>query len=219
MIKCIIFDCDGTLVDSEYLCHLGMEIKLRSLGIDEPAQKMMQKFRGYKLSNIISALEEKHRTVFDEVFDRGFESLFEADYRQIVEALFTKSLKATIGIKQTLQQIDQAICVASSGPRNKIELALKLTKLEHFFNKKIFSSYELDSWKPEPDLFLHAAKQMGYSAHECAVVEDSEVGIQAAQAAKMLPILYSPEKRSLTGALTMGHMQELPKIINKANMQ
>ena len=53
MIECVIFDCDGTLVDSEVLCSLGLEIKLKELGIqiDNPAQ--LHQFRGWKLADII----------------------------------------------------------------------------------------------------------------------------------------------------------------------
>ena len=44
MIKCLIFDCDGTLVDSEFLCNLGLEIKLREYQIEASASEMMKKF-------------------------------------------------------------------------------------------------------------------------------------------------------------------------------
>jgi beta-phosphoglucomutase-like phosphatase (HAD superfamily) len=46
MIECVIFDCDGTLVDSEMLCNLGLEIKLKELGIQTNIQSMMEQFRG-----------------------------------------------------------------------------------------------------------------------------------------------------------------------------
>ena len=50
------------------------------------------------------------------------------------------------------------------------------------FKNNIFSSYDIGSWKPEPGIYLHAAKQMGFKVNECVVIEDSEAGIRAAKA-------------------------------------
>ena len=83
---------------------------------------------------------------------------------------------------ELLDRINVPICVASSGPVNKIELNLTTTKLIDYFDGRIFSCYEIQSWKPDPGIYLHAAKEMGFSPHECAVIEDSVFGIQAAKA-------------------------------------
>jgi len=48
------------------------------------------------------------------------------------------------------------------------------------FENRIFSAYDIQRWKPDPELFLHAAREMGFAPHECAVVEDSMSGIKAA---------------------------------------
>jgi beta-phosphoglucomutase-like phosphatase (HAD superfamily) len=75
--------------------------------------------------------------------------------------------------------------VASNGPRHKIELVLGLTGLLPWFEQRIFSAYDIGAWKPAPDLFLHAARQMGLAPADCAVVEDSASGIAAGLAAGM----------------------------------
>ncbi len=211
MIKCIIFDNDGTLVDSEYLCSLGLKIKLKEYGVIESASEMTNKFRGAKLAKIIYQLEEKHHITLD--------SDFIPSYRAIVEGLFNKKLKPIEGIFDALSTIKIPICVASSGPIDKIEQSLLITELKPFFNKNIFSSYEIGSWKPEPNLFIHSAKKMGFKPEECAVVEDSPVGIEASLLANMLPIFYNPHDfyEPIQDAITIGHMQELTKIINRAN--
>ena len=66
MIKCLIFDCDGTLVDSEYLCNLGLEIQLRSYGIESSANAMMEKYRGGKLAEILQSIEKEHNILLKE---------------------------------------------------------------------------------------------------------------------------------------------------------
>ena len=71
-------------------------------------------------------------------------------------------------------------CVASSGPVEKIRLNLSLVNLLDRFENNIFSSYDIDSWKPEPGIFLHAANSMGFTPEECVVIEDSPIGVNAA---------------------------------------
>lgn len=206
-IECIIFDCDGTLVDSEYLCNLGLEIKLRELGIKESASKMMLEYRGGKLARIIKSLEQKHQVILGDDFVIA--------YRKLVEELFKTDLHPTEGIIEALENINLPICVASSGPIDKIKQALIITNLKRFFNENIFSSYQIGSWKPEPEIFLYAAQKMGFAANECAVVEDSLVGIEAAISANMYPILYNSSNlsTSIRGISTIEHMSELCHVI------
>src|SRR5205814_3978267 len=89
-------------------------------------------------------------------------------------------------------ELSQPICVASSGPMEKIELSLSLTGLLRFFKGRIFSSYDVAAWKPDPGLFLHAARAMGVAPWDCAVVEDSLPGICAGLAAGMTVFAFQP---------------------------
>lgn len=203
MIKCVIFDCDGTLVDSEYLCNLALEIKLKEYGVSESANEMMEKFRGGKLATILESLEQQHKIEFTEDFV--------GSYRTLVGSLFDEQLQPCEGVAQMLAEISLPKCVASSGPLNKINKALTITGLHGYFEGNVFSSYEVGSWKPDPGIFLHAAQEMGFQPNECAVVEDSPVGISAAISAGMRPILYNPNG-SYDNAMythTIRHMRDL----------
>ncbi len=207
MIKCLIFDCDGTLVDSEYLCNLGLEIKLREYGIEASADQMMKKFRGGKLSEILDSLEKEHQITFQENFV--------TEYRELVEQLFEKDLVPFKGVIEFLEQNILPVCVASSGPIKKIKTSLEVTGLTKYFGNNIFSSYEINSWKPEPDLFLHAAKTMGFQPSECLVIEDSRLGIQSGLAAGMKTILFDPLNLNeyIKGVERFSYMDELKTII------
>ena len=79
-----------------------------------------------------------------------------------------------------------AIALASSGPRAKIELSLERTGPRPFsLDDRIFSAYEIGSWKPDPAIFLRAASSLSAQPAECAVVEDSAPGIRGGVAAGM----------------------------------
>jgi len=173
MVECVIFDCDGTLVDSEYLCCLGLEINLKEYGLHISANKLALKFRGWKLSNIIQEIENEHKL--------QLKNNFVSSYRKLVDELFERNLTPCEGVVDALESIDLPKCVASSGPLEKIQKALDVSGLSKYFDRNLFSSYEIGSWKPEPDLFLYSAKQMGYKSNNCMVVEDSKLGISIVQ--------------------------------------
>ena len=184
MVECIIFDCDGTLVDSEYHCNLGLEMMLRPYKVKSSASALMAKYRGEKLANILHSIEEEHNIVLEEHFV--------AEYRALVNTLFEKELNPCDGVIEFLNQNTIRSCVASSGPTKKINKALEITDLKKYFGENIFSSYEINSWKPEPDIFFYAAKKMGIPPNRCLVVEDSMKGITAALAARMKTVLFDP---------------------------
>jgi len=102
--------------------------------------------------------------------------------------------------------------------REKIRQSLKLTGLDIFFDNNIFSLYDVQSWKPEPGLFIHAAQAMGYSPSDCIVIEDSEVGLAAAEAAGMHAVLYNPfgERESVH---ELRSMSDLPELIGAVSVR
>jgi HAD superfamily hydrolase (TIGR01509 family) len=213
LIECIIFDCDGTLVDSEHLCNLGLEQLLKELGIVETMEALLSRYRGHQLANILQDIEDRHKT--------SLNGDFVPRYRDLVAQLFQDKLEPTKGVIGALKEIRLPKCVASSGPMAKIQQALLVTNLAHYFQGNVFSSYDIQSWKPEPDLFLWAANAMGIAPSKCAVVEDSLTGIEAAKRAGMMPFLYDPAQQ-FSNAAGAGHiafsdMALLPALINRVS--
>ena len=204
----IIFDCDGTLVDSEFLCNLALQQQLAELGIDSDAEELMALYRGVKLNVTLTSLASE--------FDISFPETFIPDYRLKVKHLFELHLKANEGVKALLSSLTIPFCVASSAPREKIKQALAVTGLAEFFKDNIFSSYDIDTWKPEPGIFLHAAKKMNADPARCFVVEDSLVGLQAANGAKMKCIYYAPtlDDKHPLASIQIKHMSELMALLN-----
>lgn len=140
-------------------------------------------------------------------------------FAQLYREAFAAQLEAVDGIAGALEAIDLPTCVASSGTPESIEAKLRLTGLWERFRGRIFSAADVEHGKPAPDLFLHAAAEMGVEPALCAVVEDSPFGVQAARAAGMSVFAYAggvvpAERLRAPGAVVFEHMRELPGLLD-----
>jgi len=170
--KCIIFDCDGVLVDSEPLSNRVMVELANLAGANVDLDYAYNHFKGNSLQNCIQKITE---LIGKEIpFD------FEYEYRRQSFEVFKKEIKPIHGIKTLLESLEIPFCVASSGPENKIRLNLELTGLLPLFENHIFSCYTIEKWKPDPGVFKWASKTMGFDPKDCLVIEDSQIGIEAA---------------------------------------
>jgi len=202
---CVIFDLDGTLVDSETLGNQAFLDLLPEL--TDPVETLTERYRGMKLAFIMNDLAAR--------LGQRIPEEFESVYRSRVSVLFKESLRPIAGVPQMLSSLRHAKCIASSGPLAKIRESLNLCGLAHHFGDKVFSSYAVNSWKPDPGLFLHASHEMGFAPRECVVVEDSDVGIEAAFAAGMAAMHFVPRAGVVTrpGAIAFNCMSHLPGLL------
>lgn len=83
------------------------------------------------------------------------------------------------GALEFVESLKIPACVASNGPRIKIETCLKSVGLYPVFEDSIISAYEVQAWKPDPKIMLHAAGTLGLPPEKCLVVEDSLSGVEA----------------------------------------
>lgn len=206
----VIFDCDGVLVDSEMLTCEILAQAIADEGLPFSAGEAFRRFTGGSMQEVISFVETRLGRELPEDFEERFR---ERSFRAYEERLLPVS-----GIEQVLDVIDIPSCVASSGPPEKIAKTLGLTGLRSRFLGKIFSAYELDCFKPDPGLFLHAARTMGVNPAHTAVVEDSSKGVQAGVAAGMKVFGYAeradPEVLERHGARVFHDMRELPELLS-----
>lgn len=179
-IEFIIFDCDGTLVDTESIENTVLIDYAREFGLQFSFDEAVRRFAGVKMADCVAIIEDE--------IGRGLPDDFVPSFRRRCVEHFEAGLKPIDGVVDVLRGLTLPYCVATNGPLEKIELTLKLTGLREFFGNRIFSAYEIDSWKPAPDLFLQAAEESGFRAEHCVVVEDSLPGIQAGLAAGMAVI-------------------------------
>ena len=128
--------------------------------------------------------------------------------------MFETDLRPIPGIPELLASLDLPVAVVSNGPRAKIELALRVCAIEHFFGERVFSAYELGSWKPEPELYLWAARELGFEPAHCAVIEDGLIGVESGVRAGMPTFFYNPtgEACPFAGVTEFSSMSELPAL-------
>jgi HAD superfamily hydrolase (TIGR01509 family) len=208
MNQCLLFDCDGTLVDSERLCNIGMVLKFREYGIELDADELVVRFRGWKLAKIISVLEKE--------FDISLPENFIDEYRSIVTELFETDLKPIDYIEETLKNLNHPMAVVSSGPVHKIQQALRVCGLTNYFGGNIYSSYEIGVWKPDPRIYMYAAKDMGFPEERCIVIDDGPVGVEAGHKAGMKTLFYNRfnESCEFSSVISFNSMKELPGLIH-----
>jgi HAD superfamily hydrolase (TIGR01509 family) len=207
--KCIIFDCDGVLVDSEKISAQVFQKMVSELGCDLDFETVLEQITGTSMKENLKFFTEK--------VGHDLPENFESEFRSRSYEAFKTELKPVKGIHSILNKITVPYCTASSGPQKKIRLNLTTASLIDKFDNNIFSSYDIGSWKPEPDIYLYAAKQMGFQPHECAVIEDSIAGVKSAIAGGFDVFGYvkkeNKEAFEELGATVFFDMRELDKLI------
>ena len=177
-IDLIIFDCDGTLVDTETITAQLMTDMLNELGINITLEDCTARFIGTKFSDV-------HAFVTSHGIPIEAEG-FELNYRNRCKVAFENDLSPIPGVTTLLDKLKVPFCIASNGPKEKMNITLDTTGLKPYFkDQHIFSAYDIKKWKPEPDLFLNASDSMGYQGQRCLVVEDTIHGVKAALTANM----------------------------------
>jgi HAD superfamily hydrolase (TIGR01509 family) len=176
-VEAVIFDCDGTLVDSVTLATEVLVEYLADLGHAVPASGVGERFACGRLSELLVDLE---RTL-----GRALPDDFVAELRRRRDEAMRARLRPIDGARELVAGLTVPMAVASNGPRDQTTLSLALTGLLPFFPARVFSAYDVGSWKPEPGLLLHVATQLGVEPARCLVVEDAAPGVDAALAAGM----------------------------------
>lgn len=208
-IRCVLFDNDGTLVDSEALCTLALQQQFADYGVVLDYQYLFEHYRGGQLSQIFTQLCQQHQLPLP--------ADYETQYRARLASLFAAQLQPVTGAAELLQQCAAQgwhLAVVSNGPRSKIESTLQQCGLAQFFQQRYFSAYECGFFKPDGRLYLHAAQAMGFSPAECIVIEDSPPGVQAGLQAGMLTFFVNHHQSPVPdGAVAVAHLAELATLI------
>jgi HAD superfamily hydrolase (TIGR01509 family) len=179
----VIFDCDGVLVDSEPISISVLRGVLAESGLAMAEGEAYDRFLGKSMATIADIL---HADFALAITDAHLEQIRAELFRR-----FERELKPIPGMRQTLEALDMPRCVASSSQPDRIRLSLAVTGLLELLEPHIYSATMVKRGKPFPDLFLHAARDMGAAPADCVVVEDSPAGIAAAKSAGMCVLAFT----------------------------
>jgi HAD superfamily hydrolase (TIGR01509 family) len=182
----VIFDNDGVLVDSEPLANAVLAEILTGYGLPLTWRDCIERYLGSTLGRVRALVEaELGHAIPDD---------FEAQYRGTVYPRLAESVQPIAGVATVLDALadaGMAVCVASSAIHERIRITLTKAGLIDRFEGRMFSAEDVASGKPAPDLFLHAAAELGVAPSRCAVVEDAPAGVAAADAADMVVFAYA----------------------------
>ncbi|MFE4552187.1 HAD family hydrolase [Streptomyces sp. NPDC056785] len=177
----VIFDNDGVLVDSEPISNGILAAYLTELGHPTSYEDSVRDYMGSAMHRVHDLVQERTGRRLPDDFDDVFHAR--------VFAAFARELRPVAGAVQVLEKLTAdgvPYCVASSGSHERIRVGHRTTGLDRWFDEgRVFSSQDVGKGKPAPDLFLHAAERMGVPPRRCVVVEDSPLGVRAANAAGM----------------------------------
>ncbi|EHP44272.1 HAD family hydrolase [Cupriavidus basilensis OR16] len=214
---CVIFDCDGVLVDSEPIVNRVLNEMLNELGIRISIEESTKWFLGRAVREELENIERRRGAPLPE----NWLSQWFVRRNTVLEA----EVQAVAHVREAVSGIAAAglpICVASGADRIKVKLQLTRTGLVELFQQDerehIFSSTEVERSKPAPDVYLLAARTMNVEPARCAVIEDSPTGVTAGVAAGMTVFGYAARNAapSLMAAGAVGtftDMRELPGLI------
>jgi HAD superfamily hydrolase (TIGR01509 family) len=188
MVKAVIFDMDGVMIDSEPLWEKTERILLRKRGIEyNPTYR--DKIVGLNQNDSGSLLRETfnlHETV-EEIISGRIEILL---------GLYERELESVPGLLHLLKELKQSglfLALASSSPLRVINFVLDKFSLNEFFSVVVSGDF-IELGKPNPDIYLYTANNLGVKPRECVVIEDSINGVKSAKSAGMVCIAV-PDKR------------------------
>lgn len=177
-ISLVIFDCDGVLVDSEYLSAQVLVETFAEIGVAIDLPFVFENFLGHSFSSVAAKFAHTHGI--------GVRDTFEDDYRANLLRKFSSELKPMPGVIDVLDKLAVPFCVATGSSPLRVNRSLEVAGLSSRVKDRVFTTSMVDRGKPAPDIFFHVAHKMKVPPGQCLVIEDSASGIEAAQAAGMI---------------------------------
>jgi len=179
----LIYDCDGTLIDTESACAEVCLAAIRELGLP-----------GWDLDRYVDTFvgspSDVGWAVIEGLYGKPLPDGFNDRIDREIERRLTAEIRVMEGVVEAVTALDLARCVASSTSRVPLLRNLATAGLLEHFGEAVFSASQVARGKPHPDVFLFAAAKMGFDPADSLVIEDSVPGVLAARAAGMAVVGY-----------------------------
>ena len=187
MLKAVIFDMDGVIVNSEPLHHLAYKKMFEEFKLDV-SNSLYESFTGQSTYSICEQLCE----IFDLKVDANALVLSKRKHFKIIfenDSSF-EMIDGAMNLIKDYFENNLTLVLASSASMTNIERIFKKFDLNKFFKAKI-SGADLKESKPNPEIFVKAAELAGFKKDECIVIEDSTSGIMASKSAGIYCVGYN----------------------------
>ena len=194
MIKAIIFDMDGLMIDSErvtFECYQEI-LKGMNLTMDEEFYKTL-------LGKPLKGIYQRFYDVYGNDFP--IEDVIKDVHALMAQRFETEGVPVKTGLKSLLEYLkanNYKTIVATSSNRDRVDTILAQAQITDYFDDSICGD-EVTKGKPNPEVFLKSCQKLGVSVDEAIVLEDSEAGIQASYDAGIkvicIPDMKYPEKQ------------------------
>ena len=177
MIKNIIFDFDGVIVDSEVLVSKAFSKYFKKFG-HSFKEEQFYKYAGNKTVEVINLLSAKYNIENKKKFTN--------EIYEIVSEVYSKDLKLVEGAKDYISKSDRNHYIGSNSNKDRILDGLKIVGLDKtFLSDQVYSFDMVKKPKPDPDIYLKVLNDNSLDKEETVIIEDSGVGVKAATAAKV----------------------------------
>jgi beta-phosphoglucomutase len=178
MIRGVLFDMDGVLVDSEeYICRAGIEM-FGEKGLQVKPEDF-KPFTGMGENRYLGGVAEKYGFPFDLEKDKARTYVI---YKEIVHGRL-KPLPGVFDFMDRCRAMGLKMAVASSADETKVMINLEEIGLDKLLFGAVVNGLQVDRKKPFPDIFIKAAGELELKPEECLVVEDAVSGVRAAKEA------------------------------------
>jgi HAD superfamily hydrolase (TIGR01509 family) len=214
MIRAVLFDCDGVLVDSEPTAFAMIAEDLAQYGLPLTKAKFEARFLGGTIGGLFKTARNMGANLPDDWIEDFYERLY---------ARLAKGTGLIEGVVPLLDQLDTSgirYAVGSNGSDRKMQVTLgQHPGMVQRFGGHLYSGQTLSCPKPDPGLWLHAASQLGIPAQDCVVIDDSPTGCTAAARAGMRCLGLAEHddgtRLAATGAVVIHKLDQVMEYVAK----
>ncbi len=205
----VLFDLDGVLVDTQDAEITALLAFAERLNADIPREGFAEMVAGRRMRESVELI---HSFSDLPLPDDAVEQV-----RELADGYLRGRLRAVPGVEEALKAITSPKYVVSNSPLAMIRQRLARSRLSAYFGEPLFSAYELQSWKPDPDLYRRVLRSLNVDATAAVAVEDGEVGVRSAQGAGVRVYNYRRGQPTSDGCLpsvrVFGQMAAFPQLL------